>query len=277
MTTCTRLISVAVALSAGLFLAGCTTTVSRAPRQQPVVDFAVVESSTEKELTPAQLAALRATVLAYLREQGLSGGRTYYVKVEFPAANPADEPQWAIVRINNLSTQAYTVIAAYPGSDDYYPYDYGRSGYSHGGYTGFTRYGYHDPYHHDPGKYSPPRIHYDHPKPDQPAHKRNHPPGTHTRWDRHPRTDSDQPRRHHPPRAENPEQRGRNRSDDGHHNRYADKDHSTASGNTPPRPALDGPNSPPHAPPPANANSGTHREASSNASVQQPAANEKEK
>jgi hypothetical protein len=227
MNAFTRLIGGTLALLGALFFNGCYSPAARAPRPKSTVEFVVVESSTEKQLTPAQLAALRATVLAYLREQGLSGGRTYYVKVEFPAANPADEPQWAIVRINNLSTQAYTVIAAYPGSDDYYPYDYGRSGYSHGGYTGFTRYDYHDPYHHDPGKYSPPRIHYDHPKPDQPAHKRNHPPGTHTRWDRHPRTDGDQPRSPDtPPLAPT----------NGHRKRDHDPDHGRSRDDHPPRP-----------------------------------------
>ena len=65
------------------------------------MEFAIVESSTEKELTPAQVADLRQAVADYLREQGLSDGRTYYVKVTFPSTNPDEEPQWAIVGIGS--------------------------------------------------------------------------------------------------------------------------------------------------------------------------------
>lgn len=273
----TRLIAVAVALGAGLFWAGCTTTVSHAPRQHPGVDFAVVESSTAKELTPAQIDELRETVIAYLHDEGLTGNQVYLVKVNFATASPDEVAQWVIVRIGNISARTIQVLAAYPGADDYYPYDHYRFGYYSPGYYGFSRYGYNGPYYYDSGKYLPPLPPRVQPKPDDRYDKPDHPPTTRTRWDRTPRTDSDQPKRHHPPRTENPEHRNRNRSDDGHHNRYADKDHSSASGNTPPRPAQDNSSSPSYAPPPANANSGTQREASSNAGIQQPAANEKEK
>lgn len=271
-----RFVLAAAAVSAGLLLAGCTTTVSKAPRPKPLVEFTVVESSTRQELTPAQLDELREAVIAYLQDEGRTGNQVYLVKVNFATASPDEVPQWVIVRIGNLPARTFQVLAAYPGADDYYPYDHHRFGYYSPGYYGFPRYGYNDPYYYDSGKYLPPlpRVH---PKPDDRNDRPDHPPVTRTRWDRTPRTDSDQPRRHHPPRTEDPEHRDRNRSDDGHHNRYEDKDHSSASGNTPPRPAQDNSSGPSYAPPPANANSGTHREASSNAGIQQPAANEKEK
>lgn len=206
MKTFTRLMAVAVALSVGLFFAGCTTTVSSAPRQRPAADFTVVESFTAKELTPEQLAEIRQAVLDYLQKEGLTDGRRYYVKVLFPTENPDDEPQWAVVRIGNSPTQNYTVIAAYPGADDYYPYDYFRSGHYTPGYAGYSPYGYYEPFDHyyygGYGRSAPPRAH---PKSDKP----DHPPGTHTRWDHTPRTDSD-----HPPRAAGPDRRNRDREMD---------------------------------------------------------------
>lgn len=265
------------AVGAGLFLSGCTTTVSQAPQPKPLVEFTVVESSTQQELTPAQLDELRESVIAYLRDNGLTGNRVYLVKVNFATANPDELPQWVIVRIGNISARTFQVLAAYPGADDSYPYDHYRLGYYSPGHYGISRYGYNDPYYYDSGKYLPPVPPRVHPQPDDRNDKPDHPPTPRTRWDRTPRTGSDQPGRHHPPRTENPEHRGRNRADDGDHKRYADKDLSSASGNTPPRPAQDSSSSPTYAPPPANANSGTQREASSNAGIQQPAATEKEK
>lgn len=216
MNAFTRLMGGTLALAGVLFFNGCHSPAARAPLPKVTVDFAVVESSTEKELTPRQLTDLREAVLAYLHEQGLVGGRTYYVRVEFPAMNPADGPQWAIVRINNHSTQTYRVIAAYPGSDDYYPYDYGRSGYSHGGYSGFTRYDYPDPYHHDSRNYFPPTNRYHHPKPDQPEPKRDHPPRTEPERPRSPGT---------PPLA----------PVTGHRKRNPDPDRDRSPDDTPPR------------------------------------------
>jgi len=271
-----RFIMAAAAVSAGLFLSGCTTTVSKAPRPKPMVEFTVVESSTQQELTPAQLDELREAVIAYLQAEGLTGNQVYLVKVNLATASPDEVAQWVIVRTGNISARTFQVLAAYPGADDYYPYDHHRFGYYSPGYYGFSRYGYSDPYYYDSGKYLPPMPPRVHPRPGDRNDKPDHPPATHTRWNRTPRTDSDEPRRHHPPRTEKPEHQGRDRSDDGDHKRSADKDHSSASGNTP-RPAQDGSNSPAYAPPPANANSGTQREASSNAGIQQPAANEKEK
>lgn len=219
MKTFARLMAVTVALSAGLFFAGCTTTVSTAPRQQPVADFTVVESSTAKELTPEQLAEIRQAVLTYLQKEGLTDGRRYYVKVLLPTENPDDEPQWAIVRIGNSPIRNYTVIAAYPGADDYYPYDYFRYGYYTPGYAGYSPYGYYEPYDHyyygGYGRSAPPRAH---PKSDKP----DHPSGTHTRWDHTPRTDSDQPRPpEHPPRATGADRRNRDRDND-HDRKHTD-------------------------------------------------------
>ncbi len=205
---------IAAVVATVLFLAGCAAPQSaRVTRVQAVPDFTVVESFTQKELTPAQLAELREAVINYLQEQGLASNRLYYVKVSFPAENAGDEAQWAIVRIGNLPTRTYTILAAYPGPDDYFPNDYYRYGY-YTGYDGFARYGYYDPFDYNYGGYSrpvpPPR---DHGKPDYPT-------GTRTRWDGTPRTDPDNSRgSNNPPRTGNtdrgPRDPDRNRHDDG--------------------------------------------------------------
>lgn len=176
MNTLVRLVSVAAALGAALVFSGCVTNTSRAPRVKVVEEFEVVESSTEKELTPAQLADLRQAVANYLRGQGLSNDRLYYVKVTFPSANPGEEPQWAVVRIGHSASQTFEVLAAYPGPDDYYPYDYYRAGYHsaayYPGYAGFSRWGYYDPFDFNYGYYSGHRRHpRDHHKPDKPDGK----------------------------------------------------------------------------------------------------------
>jgi hypothetical protein len=194
-----RMVAMAVALGAALMFSGCSTRTAKAPqsRAKPVMDFAVVESSTEKELTPAQLAELRAAVVNYLEEQGYRENQVYFVRVSFPAENPAEEPQWAVVRISNLPGRTYTVLAAYPGADDYYPYayDFYRNGYYNPAFSGFSRWGYYDPFDYNYGGYTPrPVPPRDYVKPDKPGDKPNHPPGTRTRWDGTPRPQPDEPR-----------------------------------------------------------------------------------
>lgn len=207
MKTIVRYFSAATVLGAALILAGCTTPTARGPRVESVAEFTVVESSTEKELTPAQLAELRQAVLNYLHSEGLDSHRLYFVKVTFPQANPGDEPQWAVVRIGNPPAQTYTVLAAYPGRDDYYPYDYYRYGSYNPAYSGFSRWGYYDPFDYNYGGYSRPVPPRDQGKP-------GHPPGTRTRWNNTPRTDADQPRANaYPPRTANPERWARERSE----------------------------------------------------------------
>ncbi len=214
MKTLVRYLSAAAALGAAFFLSGCTTQTARGPRVEPVAEFTVVESSTEKELTPAQLVELREAVVKYLHSQGLRSNQLYYVKVSFPPANPEDEPQWAVVRIGNFPSQTYTVLAAYPGRDDYYPYDYYRHGYYNPAFAGFSRWGYYDPFDYNYGGYSRPVPPRDHGKPHKPDGKPDHPPGTRTRWDNTPRPNPDQPRTNaYPPRTANPERWARERSE----------------------------------------------------------------
>lgn len=273
MKNIVRCLSVAGALGAALMFSGCTTTTAKRPRVEPVAEFTVVESSTEKELTPAQLHELREAVVNYLYSQGLKSNQLYYVKVTFPAANPEDEPQWAVVRIGNFPSQTYAVLAAYPGRDDYYPYDYYRHGYYNPAFTGFSRWGYYDPFDYNYGGYSRPVPPRDHGRPDKRDGKPDHPPGTRTRWDHTPRTDADQSRSPaYPPRTANPERWARERSDNrGGYTRSepSNSDSGRRSYSPPPERSY----SPPSRP----ESSTSSRVESSNAGIQQATSTEKEK
>jgi outer membrane murein-binding lipoprotein Lpp len=205
MKNLVRMVTAAAVLGSALVLAGCVNQTARRPQVKAVEEFAVVESSTSQELTPAQIAELRQAVINYLHEQGMGNGRIYYVRVTFPPVNPDDEPEWAVVRIGNLPTRSFTVLAAYPGADDFYPYEIYRSSY-YGGYSGFSRWGYYDPFDYNYGYATnppvPPRDHprdnHDHKRNDQPGNKPYPPPGTRTRWDGNPRTSPGEPRSHSP-------------------------------------------------------------------------------
>lgn len=273
MKTLVRLVSVAAVLGTVLFLTGCYTKTARGPRVESVVDFAVVESSTAKELTPEQLDQLRHAVIDYLQERGFAGDRQYYVKVSFPKENPGDEPQWAIVRISNLPTQTYTVLAAYPGPDDYYHYDYYRSGYYYPAYAGFSRWGYYDPFDYNYGGYSRPVPPRDHGQPHQPDGKPNHPPGTRTRWDNTPRPNPDQPRTNaYPPRTANPEHWARERSENrGGYTRSEPSTSSSAGRSYSPPPERS------YSPPPPRSDTSPGHVESTNSGIQQSTASEKEK
>ncbi len=177
MSFSARFLAAAVLCGATLVFTGCVTNKSaRTPRVERLADFAVVESSTAKPLTPAQLAEIKRGATHYLQEQGLAGERMYFVKVTFASADPLADPEWAIVRIGNLPAQTYTVLAAYPGADDYYPQDYYRYGY-YDRYGPFTRVGYsYDPfdsYHNYGGGYygptRPPRHPHNPTQPTQPG------------------------------------------------------------------------------------------------------------
>jgi len=268
MKTNVRYLSATAALGAALVFSGCTTQTARGPRVEPVAEFAVVESSTNKELTPEQLVELRQAVINYLHSQGLEGNRLYYVKVSFPQANPDDEPQWAVVRIGILPSHTYTVLAAYPGRDDYYPYDYYRYGSYNPAYSGFSRWGYYDPFDYNYGGYSRPVPPRDQGKPHQPDGKPDHPPGTRTRWDNAPRTNPDQPRSNaYPPRTANPERWARERNEN--RPRSEPSDTGGRSSNPPPERA--------HSPSPTRSEPGPGRVESSNVGIQQSASSEKEK
>lgn len=288
MKNLARLVTVAAVLGATLVLAGCSTRTAQRSQVRAVEEFAIVESSTTTELTDAQIADLRQAVINYLQEQGLGNGRTYYVRVTFPGANPGDEPQWAVVRIGYQQARTYTVLAAYPGRDDYYPYDYYRMGY-YGGYSGFSRWGYYDPFDYNYG-YPSGGSHY-YPrgdnKPDRPNHpdrppggKPYPPPGVPTNWEKPGKPKPDQPRDYNPPPRTKSEfwsrQRDHDRSrpepvrDDSGGRSYTPRDH--ASGNTSDRsysPPPERSYSPPPSPEP--------RVESSNSGIQQATSTEKER
>lgn len=266
MKNLVRLVTAAAVLGSALVLAGCSTRTAGRPQLKVVEEFTVVESSTTQELTPAQLADLRQAVINYLQEQGLANNRIYYVRVTFPAANPGEEPQWAVVRIGNMTARTFTVLAAYPGADDYYPYDYYRTGYT-GGYAGFSRWGYYDPFDFNYGYYSgrpvPPR---DHGRPDKPDYKPDDKPkpphGTPTRW-------SEQPRyKPYQPRDSNPDRSPRDRADN--HGGHSRPDPGGGRTYSPPPERS-------YSPPPPPASATVERVQSSNSGIQQATSTDKEK
>jgi hypothetical protein len=271
MKTLVRYLAAAAVLGAALVFSGCVSQTAQRPSVEPVAEFTVVESSTEKELTPAQLADLREAVINYLHSQGLRSNQLYYVKVTFPSANPEEAPQWAVVRIGNFPSQTYAVLAAYPGRDDYYPYDYYRHGYYNPAFAGFSRWGYYDSFDYNYGGYSRPVPPRDHGRPDKPDGKPDHPPGTRTRWNNPPRTDTDQPRSHaYPPRTANPERWARERSDNpGGYTRSEPSSSNTGGRSYSPPPERSYSPAPHSEPSP--------RVESSNAGIQQATSTDKEK
>ncbi|MDI1319090.1 MAG: hypothetical protein PSW75_02710 [bacterium] len=186
----------AVALFGALLaFAGCTTQTARAGSSRGNYQVAVIESSKGLQLTTEQVAEIRASALNYLKENGLTGGGEYVVKINLTPGNPEATDQWVVLRISSLPTRTYTLLAAYPGPDDSYPFDnsyyYGRANYR---YAGLPQFGYYDPFDYgynnndylgggytSPG--SPPRNH----RPDyKPGDHDNRPPVTHTRWEANP-------------------------------------------------------------------------------------------
>jgi hypothetical protein len=206
------------ALSLGallFFLAGCTASQARAPRPALAPDFKVVETSTEKELTPAQLAGLRAAVSDYLHEREFDATRPLYVKLSLPADNPGDEPGWALIRIGEAAPRDYTVLSVYPGDRYDTPYDYYRNGYYNPAYAGFSRWGYYDPFDYNYGRTRPHG--HTRPPPNQPVAKPESPVPVpaptpqRPRWETPNRPSPDQPRAY-PPRSAHPERWARERA-----------------------------------------------------------------
>ena len=218
MNTLLRYFPAAALLGALLAFAGCDTarTAQAGPRR-PDYQIAVVETSQGLELSPRQMLELRASAVNYLAESGLNRGGEYLVRIDLTPGVPAETDQWVVIRITSTPARTYTLLAAYPGSDDFYPYDY--YGFYNYGYPGFSRNGYYDPFdrgftrtnYYPPPVVLPPRDRKpddrDH-KPDdkghQPGDRGNSPPGTPTRWDGNrpdpdrPRTDDDRTHRPHP-------------------------------------------------------------------------------
>jgi len=245
MNTLARQVSIAAALGALLLLSGCFTTgtVRRTPAKASP-QFTVVDRSEGLELTPALLADLRSSVEHYLKEQGYTENGEYLVKVGLPSGKPEDAAQWVVVRISSQPGKTFTLLAAYPGADDFYPYDY--YGYYNYVYPGFARYGYYDPLdfgwgyggYYPPSHGTPPRTH-------KPGDK--HPPGTHTRWDGK-RPDQDRPRSNdRPPRSDGPRNWSRDRGD----NSGSSGRNDNGGYNPPPSSTYSPPAAQSYSPPPA--------------------------
>ena len=179
MKTIVRYLSAAATLGALLIFSGCDTVrTARAVPSRIDYQVTVVEKSKGPELTPQQVAELRASALNYLAENGLNRGGEYLLKVSLTPGQPEDTDQWVVLRISSTPARTYTLLAAYLGPGDFYPYDF----YNYG-YPGYSRYGYYDPFDCGYGKAGylpsapvPPRDH-------KPGDKDKHPPATHTRWD----------------------------------------------------------------------------------------------
>ena len=192
MKTLARYLSTAVALGALLAFAGCTTQTARAVPSRTNYQVTVVESSKDLKLTEQQAAEIRSSAVAYLKENGLSRGGEFFVKVNLTPGSPEETDRWVVLRISSLPTRTYTLLAVYPGPDDSYPFDYYRFNGSYR-YAGFGGYGYYDPFDYGSsgyygGGYPSPTPPPHHSKPgDKDNHKPgdndNHPPATHTRWD----------------------------------------------------------------------------------------------
>lgn len=272
MNTFARYASLAAALSALLITSGCFTTES-AGTVPARVDYqiTVVDNSKGLQLTKEQAAEIRASAVNYLKENGLTQGGEYLVRVSLTPDRPEETEQWVVLRISNVPARTYTLLGAYPASDDLYPYDF--YGFYNYGFPSFARYGYYDPMGYGygyGGSYFPPGNwpDWNHKPRDYPKH----PPGTHTRWDgnrpnpdqppgpdcqpdpnkpkKRDRTDYDRPRAgdnqpHRPYPAGEPRQRPRNRDDD---SSWSGRNHNSGQGD--PRPSTAG-SAPAYNPPPA--------------------------
>lgn len=265
MKTLTRYFPAAAFFGALLAFSGCDTvrTAQAVPRR-PDYQIAVVETSRGLELSPRQMLDLRASAVNYLAENGLTRGGEYLVRIDLTPGVPAETDQWVVIRITSTPARTYTLLAAYPGSDDFYPYDY--YGFYNFGYPGFSRNGYYDPF--DRGytktNYYPPPVVWpprdrkpddrDH-KPDdkdhKPGDKGNSPPGTHTRWDGN-RPDPDRPRTNdHPPRSNDHGDDGRTRPTDRNTSPTWSGHGGGGSYSPPPAPVQAQPTYSPPPPPPA--------------------------
>src|SRR5262249_44403173 len=139
MKTLLRVIGFSAALGAAFFSAGCSSTTTRTTRvKAPPLRFemTLVESSTDRQLSPAEMEQVRPGAVNCLASQKDLVPGDYYVRVNFtPDASDANG-DWAIVRLTSRPEPTYSLVAAYPaemGDDaegdvyaaNYYDYDYG--------------------------------------------------------------------------------------------------------------------------------------------------------
>ncbi len=192
MKTLARYVWAIATLGGILFGSGCSTTshtartvrVVESKHLGPVIDFKVVENSTDRELSPQEMTQLREAVTKYLEGEGLMGRKgEYFVRVSFPGEKAGDPDESVVVKLTNIPSSTYTLIAAYPaiGADDYYPSDYF---YDYGFTYWDSSYDYYNPPGYYPGDYHrrfplTPR----HPGDIHPGDRDDGPRGTHARND----------------------------------------------------------------------------------------------
>lgn len=187
-----RILSLALALGAAGFLAGCasyrsTNTTSRTVNAS---DFEVVETSTKRLLTTQEMLQLKIAVAKYLDKEGAVATGDYYVKVFLGPDQEGVPADWVVVRFTRDSGARFSLLASYPanspGYQSYAAYDYYPYGYDHFSRISFQYYN--DPYYGN-GYYFPPGRH---------NHGRNH---NHNGEGRDRDHDGDKDRDHNSPRT----------------------------------------------------------------------------
>ncbi len=219
MKTLVRYILATVMLGVGGFFTGCMTRTTAQAGRLPAMTFQmkVVESSSDRQLSPEEMKTLHDATIKFLAKQGdsLLGG-TYYVRVNFVPAQPGEPGEWVLVEIISEPIDGSTRVAAYRDSSPYY-----YSAYAQSGYSPYSSDYYYDPYEysHGGGNYHPapvipPQGHRPHDRGgDDKPHDRDggnrphdrdrgdHPPGTYAGGNDHdrdhnPRTTDNTPRSH---------------------------------------------------------------------------------
>ena len=157
-----RNLSLALALGAAGFLAGCTSYRSSmaTPRTVNASDFEVVETSTKRLLTTQEILQLKIAVAKYLDKEGAVASGDYYVKVFLGPNQDGVPADWVVVRFTRDRDTRFSLLASYPaytpGYQSYAAYDYYPYGYDHFSRISFQYYN--DPYY-GSGYYFPPRRH----------------------------------------------------------------------------------------------------------------------
>lgn len=147
-----------LALGLAELVTGCTSQPRHVRAGQPANDFEIVETSTSRQLTPREMAYLRAKVADYLAQQGQTGSGDYYVKIYLgEEAGVVAQGEWVVVRYTRYPATTYYVAAPQPAYS-YPAYNYSTFDYYPFGWLGFGAFSfrYHDdPYYHGYYPYLP--------------------------------------------------------------------------------------------------------------------------
>jgi hypothetical protein len=143
MKTIARYAWAVAALGAGLFfLSGASPLAARTRFAEPAYDLLVVQSSTDRKLSPADLEQLHEAVARFLASRGPVRSGEYIVRIDFPPQAPGAAAEWMIVKLTNLPPPAFALVEDYsPAESGYdYPYDYGSAYSPYGSYDPFDPY-----------------------------------------------------------------------------------------------------------------------------------------